>query len=84
MLSPIFNNYPEKIFKLDKIIINEDCSNIQQNIPKKNIVLNFKNWDFMAKNAGISRIYGGIHIQSSNIYGLYTGKFISKCILDKI
>ncbi len=84
MLSPIFKNYPEKKFKLNKIIINEDCSNIQENIPKKKIVLNFDNWDDMAQNAGISRIYGGIHIQSSNLCGLYTGTFISKCILDKI
>ena len=84
MLSPLFNNYPQKLYNLDKITINKDSSNIQKNVPKNNIVLNFSNWNFMAENAGVSRIYGGIHIQSSNLCGLYTGKFVSHYILKKI
>ena len=84
MLSPLFNNYPQKIYNLNKITINKDCSNIQKNVPKNKIVLNFNNWNFMAENAGVSRIFGGIHIQSSNLCGLYTGKFVSHYILKKI
>jgi hypothetical protein len=84
MLSPLFNNYPQKIYKLNKITINKDCSNIQNNVPKNKIILNFDNWDFMAENAGASRIFGGIHIKSSNLCGLYTGKYVSQYILNKI
>jgi hypothetical protein len=84
MLSPIFINYQFKVFNLNKITINKDCSLIKDNVPESKITLNFNNWDFMAEDAGISRIYGGIHIQSSNLCGLYTGKYISKYILKKI
>lgn len=84
MLSPIFINYQFKVFNLNKITINKDCSLIKDNVPENKITLNFNNWDFMAEDAGISRIYGGIYIQSSNLCGLYTGKFISNYILKKL
>jgi membrane-associated phospholipid phosphatase len=33
----------------------------------------FSSFDFAAQEAGMSRIYGGIHFMSDNVYGLQTG-----------
>lgn len=49
-------------------------------VPSTAINLNWNCWTDMARSSGKSRIYGGIHIESSNQGGLYLGSMIA----DKI
>jgi hypothetical protein len=44
----------------------------------------FTNFDAAANEAGISRIYGGIHFNSANVDGLATGKSIGDYILTNL
>ncbi len=82
MLSPIFPKDYDINCNLANIIIPMDCSKIQKNVPSKPINITFKSWDELAESAGISRIYGGIHHQSSNQIGLNVGKEIGRIILE--
>jgi hypothetical protein len=84
MLSPIFKDNKSGTHYINNIPLSKGCSNIQESVPSKPMVLNFSSWDEMADDAGISRIYGGIHIQPSNIYGLKTGRSVAKMILNNL
>jgi hypothetical protein len=84
MLSPIFKNMEKSKMKITEIVVPEKSSQIIPNTPKKPIILNFNTWTDMAKSAGISRIYGGIHYPSSNKLALQTGKCIGKNIIKLI
>ena len=44
--------------------------------------LRFNSWNDMSIQAGISRIYGGIHIHSSNYPGMIIGKKIATDIIN--
>lgn len=83
MLAPIFKNKPHEIFNLNEIFVNKNSSLIQENVPIKRISFKLSSWDQMALHAGMSRIYGGIHIDSSNIEGYNTGQIIGALILKK-
>ena len=82
MLSPVFKHDKSEIHNITNIPLSKGCSLIQENIPSKPMVLNFSSWDEMADDAGISRIYGGIHIHPSNKYGLKTGRAVAKLIMS--
>ncbi len=82
MLSPIFPVDYDLTINICEIKIPKDCSKIEKNVPQREISLIFKTWDELAQSAGLSRIYGGIHHQSSNIIGLNIGKEIAKLIFD--
>ena len=84
MLAPIFKNQPYQIYKLNKFFINPNTSLIQENVPSKKFSFKFSSWEDLALEAGMSRIYGGIHIDSANIEGFNAGKQIGSMILKKI
>ena len=84
MLAPIFENQPYQIYKLNEFFINPNTSLIQENVPSKKFSFKFSSWEDLALEAGMSRIYGGIHIDSANIEGFNAGKQIGSMILKKI
>ncbi|MFM6532414.1 MAG: hypothetical protein ACKPIB_29720, partial [Dolichospermum sp.] len=44
----------------------------------------FSNFTNAANEAGISRIYGGIHFNSANLEGLATGRSVGNYVLDNL
>lgn len=81
-ISPLFsnqNNSEDRVY-LHCINIFPKCSEIDENVPNKLITLTYNSWDDMALEAGVSRIYGGIHYDSSNYAGYLVGNKISEDI----
>ena len=79
LLSPIITKSSN--FSLNNIFIFPNTSNIEpSSVPTTAINLNWNCWTDMARSSGKSRIYGGIHVESSNQGGLYLGSLIA----DKI
>lgn len=79
-LSPILNNNTTN-FSLNNFFVLPKTSTIEPGIvPSTSVNLNWICWTEMARSSGKSRIYGGIHIESSNQGGLYLGSMIG----DKI
>jgi hypothetical protein len=77
-LSPILENKDN--FTLNNIFIFANSSNIKDTSPISPIHLNWNSWTEMSNSSGKSRIYGGIHCESSNQGGLFLGSKIA----DKI
>lgn len=67
-------------FSLNNFFILPKTSLVEQNVPETSINLNWVCWTELARSSGKSRIYGGIHVESSNQGGLYLGTMIA----DKI
>ena len=80
MLSPIFKNMKEHSMNITSITVPANSSHIIPDTPDKPITLKFNTWRDMAKSAGISRVYGGIHYMSSNKIALKAGRYIGKKI----
>ena len=76
VLSSLFKTYYDKIMSLTCINVYPKTSDVVSTDPTKMINLQFNTWNNMAIQAGESRIYGGIHIASSN----YTGMIVCKKI----
>lgn len=77
-LSPILENKDN--FTLNNIFIFSNSSNVKNSFPISPVHLNWSSWLEMANSSGKSRIYGGIHCESSNQAGLFLGSKIA----DKI
>ena len=83
MISPLFKNDEERSYsKCDSIYINKRSSTLNPNKPTCLMRLTYQSWDEIAEDAGKSRIYGGIHTESSNIIGNMIGKQITRDILS--
>ncbi len=82
MLSPLFKSSNFDFMDISNLKVESGASDIIKNTPSKEVELNFDTWEEMAKSAGISRIYGGIHYPSSNIVGLEVGKMVSGSLLN--
>jgi membrane-associated phospholipid phosphatase len=70
LLSPIFENH-DITTGISELTIYPNSSQIQNN---GGICLIYNSWDEMAEDAGLSRLYGGIHYMSSNLAGLAIGR----------
>ena len=82
IISPLFENKYDEIVSLSCINIYPKTSKVIENIyPTKMVNLRFNSWNDMSIQAGISRIYGGIHIHSSNYPGMIVGKKIANDII---
>ncbi len=75
------NNVEDNVY-LHCFTIFPKCSAIDSTVPNKAITLTYNTWDDMALEAGISRIYGGIHYDVSNYAGYLVGNKISNDILS--
>lgn len=78
LLSPIFKENVQN-FSLNNFHIMPNSSTISQS-QKGAVNLSWMCWTEMARSSGKSRIYGGIHVESSNQAGLFLGSMIG----DKI
>jgi hypothetical protein len=76
VLSSLFKTYYDKIMSLTCINVYPGTSDVVSTDPTKMINLQFNTWNNMAIQAGESRIYGGIHIASSNYPGMIVCKKI--------
>ena len=76
--SPILTNTVN--FSLNNIFIFPRVSTIETSVPSTSINLNWNTWCDMARSSGKSRLYGGIHIESSN----QAGQLLGSNIADKI
>ena len=82
MVSPLFRNaekVPENAF-LHCMMILPQCSEINGEYPEVAVPLTYSTWDDMALEAGKSRIYGGIHYDSSNYAGYMLGNRLAESI----
>ena len=81
-LSPVLGDISN--FSLNNIIVFPSSSNIQSDVPLSPIHLSWNSWSDMANSSGKSRIYGGIHIESSNQAGLFLGNKIGDKIWENM
>ena len=80
LMSPIFQNNIGKTC-LNTIICYPGSSEFQPAVvPNSGVTLSYNSWDDMANDAGISRIYGGIHVEASNQGGLALGRMIGDSV----
>jgi hypothetical protein len=79
-LSPVLTNTVN--FSLNNTFVLPHTSTIESNVPSTSINLNWNTWSDMARSSGKSRLYGGIHIESSNQAGQLLGSNIADKIWD--
>lgn len=80
LLSPIFASNVGKSC-LNVFACYPGCSTHQpREVPVSGVTLSYNSWDEMASGAGISRIYGGIHVESSNQGGLAVGRMVGDAV----
>ena len=78
LVCPLFNNECEATVELSCVNIYPKTSTINSSYPTKMVSLRFDSWSDMSLQAGLSRIYGGIHIQSSNYSGYIVGERVAR------
>jgi hypothetical protein len=85
LISPILqkNHSTQTPTFLDYIPIHKYSSTICNMCPTKNVVFRYTTWMDIAEHAGISRIYGGIHYQSSNVDSQYVGRMLAREIIKE-
>ena len=59
-------------------------SNIEPGVPNSPVTLRWDTFLQAAREAGLSRIYGGIHFQSANIQGQILGKKVGALAWEKV
>jgi hypothetical protein len=79
----IFENTDDPKSSMVDIGVLPSSSAIQSGVPSTGTVLTLSTFDEMARQAGVSRIYGGIHIESSNQGGLCLGRNIANLLTSK-
>ncbi len=83
LLSPVFqSNGGNCVTNVYDFLPN--TSDIQQGVPSSCVTLSYTTWEEMAKEAGVSRVYGGIHLESSNQGGLYAGRQLALNIFNNL
>jgi hypothetical protein len=84
LLSPIFETKCDEVVDLTCINVYPKSSNIVPGVtPTQMINLEYTSWTQMALEAGLSRLYGGIHIASSNYPGTQVGKLVANSVLKQ-
>ncbi len=86
LLSPLFanpTNVEDQLF-LHCFTIFPRTSSVStpEAYPTKAVQMTYNTWDDMAIEAGVSRIYGGIHYESSNYSGYLLGNKIAKEMMN--
>ena len=84
MLAPIFKNQSPQTFNLNEIFVEKNSSLIQENVPSERISFPISSWTDMAIEAGQSRLYGGIHIDTANVEGLVAGYKIASMVMKNL
>ena len=83
LLTPILNANTYVNFSMNNVFIFPKTSQVQTNVvPASSVILKWSTWSDVCVSCGLSRIYGGIHVQSSNTAGNYLGRMIGDHIWD--
>lgn len=81
--SPILGNTTN--FSINLLSILPGRSEVEPDVaPTTGVSFGFNSWSGMANSSGKSRIFGGIHVESSNQAGLYLGRLIADKIWEKM
>jgi hypothetical protein len=80
LLSPSLTSSGTENFAMNNFFLLPNTSTVESNVPSCALSLKYPDWNSMSEACGISRVYGGIHVQSSNFAGQYLGNMIG----DKI
>ena len=84
LLNPdLFSEVSNEKFNLCQINILKSASNIDPDTPLSGCSIGWNSLDEMAEDAGKSRIYGGIHYESSNQAGLSLGRELALLLCEK-
>jgi hypothetical protein len=78
LISPMFETNHDIETSTTLLTLYPNTSSIQT--PNNGCCLMYSSWDEMAEDAGMSRLYGGIHYQSSNLGGLALGRNLSSYV----
>jgi len=73
-LSPMLTSSQNVNVTLNDMFIYPHRGIIEPSVPRSGLSLEWNRWSDMAKESGESRIYGGIHVESSNQAGLLLGR----------
>jgi len=73
-LTPMLKSSQNVNVTLNDMFIYPHRGIIEPSVPRSGISLEWTRWSDLAKESGESRIYGGIHVESSNQAGLLLGK----------
>ena len=68
---------------IGQYVFQKNTSIVEPNAPKQDVVMTWFTLQDAAEDAGISRLYGGIHIMDDNLRGAEMGKEIAKLVLIK-
>jgi hypothetical protein len=80
--TPILENDTAN-FSINSVFLMPKCSEVEPDtVPPTGVSLMWPTWSAMAASSGKSRIYGGIHVESSNQAGLYVGRLIGDNIWE--
>ena len=64
-------------------VIRPDFGRVEPGIPALATTIQFASFDDAATQAGLSRLYGGIHFTDDNAMGQQLGQLIGSAALDK-
>jgi len=73
-LTPMLKSSQNVNVTLNDMFIYPHRGIIEPSVPRSGISLEWTRWSDLAKESGESRIYGGIHVESSNQAGLLLGR----------
>ena len=76
LISPVLNEKTVLNFAVNNVFLFPKTSEVESNVPSAPVVFNWGTWTDVALSCGLSRIYGGIHVKSSNLAGNYLGIMI--------
>ncbi|HYF48678.1 MAG TPA: phosphoesterase [Planctomycetota bacterium] len=67
----------------DSITITAGSSSVEPGVPVQDVTLSWKKLTDAAKEAGMSRLFGGIHFTDGNVQGQALGKKVAKLVFKK-
>ena len=83
LVSPVLNEKSRINFAVNNVFIFPKTSQVQVGtIPTCSVALLWSTWSEVSQSCGMSRLYGGIHVQSSNKAGDYLGRLVGDNIWD--
>lgn len=83
LFSAVFDNMTEPTL-FSTLALRPESSLVISDTPAVPIELKWQTWSQLARESGMSRIYGGIHWENSNMGGLAVGQWIGSNILSKL
>jgi len=91
LIEPSYMQLTSSVFDLNtqpflfgSITLPTGCSKVNPAYPTTQVEESWSTWSSLAREVGISRVYGGIHWNNSNLGGFAVGQYIGQFILQYI